>query len=94
MNLIPKIKAVEVDGETVYVKQMSVRTRHKYLLDAKDDDNFHAKLLALSICDAEGKNLYGEADFDKFGDVPFMLADPLIKEIVILNGLNVEKKES
>ena len=91
--------AVPEWGGTVYVRCMTgkdLAAYNKSMLDIKggtatyNPSNGLAKLLARSLCDADGKRLFSEADIDELGNRNGVVMERIAKVARRLNRLDGE----
>ena len=63
-------KAVEINGETVYVRSLTMREAFKVdELSKSDSGKVPAYMVACCVCDADGKQLFA-ADDPEIDDIP------------------------
>ncbi len=101
-----KIEAVEVPewDSTVYVRNLTGRARDKFeasryrLKDKSKEvevihDNTRAQLLALTLCDEDGKLLFTDADVAALGEKNAAVLDRLFDVARRLSGMRPEDTE-
>jgi hypothetical protein len=84
-----------------FVRELSADLRdvfESYLAKNKDGSpegyaGFRARLVAQSLCDAEGKLVFTDADVKQLGDCPADELDPYVEAAIKLNGLNAKAAE-
>lgn len=84
----------ELDGiGTVYIKKLSIDEQGS--LAKEKDDNIKAslRLVAYSVCDEEGKHLFGEGDLKALGKMHSDTLTELVEAINQANGFDKKLAE-
>jgi hypothetical protein len=97
LGLKPRIEKVDIEGDCVYVRSMTVSERDQWeqLILAKRDagklyNQFRASLLVRTICDEHGSRLFDDADVDKVSEMAAEVADSLYDVGARLSGISKE----
>ena len=78
--------AYELSGVgTVYIKKLSIDEQASLAKDADDNVKASLRLVAYSVCDEDGKRLFGDADLKALGK---MHSDTLTELVEIINQVN------
>ena len=78
--------AYELSGVgTVYIKKLSIDEQASLAKDADDNVKASLRLVAYSVCDEDGKRLFGDADLKALGK---MQSDTLTELVEIINQVN------
>lgn len=78
--------AYELTGVgTVYIKKLSIDEQGSLAKDAGDNVKASLRLVAYSVCDEDGKRLFGDADLKALGK---MHSDTLTELVEIINQVN------
>ncbi len=99
--------ALEVEPGTLFLAQLSARERgiHKEsrfvtTFDAKGRatsrmnlNNIEARLLVLTLVDADGTRVFQDGDADALGELPEPILTPLYEQAARLNGLAADKED-
>lgn len=88
----PKVKAVEVEGETLHVRSLTGRERDAYEAEQHDLnqqgktlDNFRARLVARCLCESDGTAI--DVTPEDVGDLDAGIVGKLFDAAASLNGL-------
>lgn len=89
----PRLKEVSVDGlGDVHIAELTIEEVEAI---AKDEAGIPAAVLWMrhSVCDAEGKRLFGDKDLSMLGRLPQSVGARLSAEILGFNGLGPKTAE-
>lgn len=93
----PKVVDVEYEGETYYVKHLSVSETCEYELAVQklkgNSKDTIIKTLIFCVCDAEGKPLFTDEDAEQLKVIDSNLAVKLSKAAFRLNEMTEEQLE-
>ncbi|MDB6035858.1 MAG: hypothetical protein JWM16_6196 [Verrucomicrobiales bacterium] len=83
-------------GQTVYVHEMSGRDRDKYEINVADSRSrglIRARLVVLSVRDAEGNRIFADADADAVADMPAAGLSRVFNLAASLSGITESDRE-
>lgn len=84
-------------GGDVMVSSMTGADRDKFEQSMMDDDNLEnirARLVGLTLIDAEGKRLFSDAEITQLGTKSARALDRIFKVAQALNGIGAEETEA
>jgi hypothetical protein len=92
--LKPNMTPIEIQGETFYVRSVSARglCAIEQLITSGEQNIavIRQKLLVVSLCDADGKLLYAEDEYDRLSDLPNDILTQLAEVAAPLNQIQIQ----
>ena len=91
---IGSLRVPEVEGP-IYVKEMTAGERDAFeVAHAKSGEkDFRARLAAATICDEDGRLLFGPGDIAALSAIPASVLEPIVQMAVAINRLSKETIE-
>ncbi len=92
----PQVKEIKINNQNVYIKALTVGEQKRAFSNQKkkNDDDVVIDLLAMSLCDADGKLQITAKNKNIIDDMAGNVLKSLFDEIIEFNGMMPEGKDA